>query len=331
MLSEHTTFAPSRDAAMTPTEQAYAELQQAYDHYNRTLFDGQLPGCLLTFQRAKKTMGYFAPARWVNQTKLKCDEIALNPEYFATSTLMEILQTLCHECCHQWQLHYGKPSRQCYHNREWASKMEEIGLMPSDTGLPGGKMVGQAVRDYCVPGGRFEQATVALLQSGFLLSWKDRYPVHGENAAHVHVIGELVSAGVIPSEFSSPGLNTASAMDSDELSPVCFVPSAAVDERSVAAAVATQSNVVTSLAEPIFPSRDDLTPAYRDTLINAYSMPVKDDELILERKKPRGQRATYKCPACDCRVWGKSGLKIVCGACTVAYEELAPREGQAEE
>lgn len=283
MIAEHTAFDERRDADVTPTEQAYAELQLAYDHYNRTLFDGQLPGCLLTFQRAKKTMGYFSPARWVNLTKLKCDEIALNPEYFATSTLMEILQTLCHECCHQWQLHYGKPSRQCYHNREWATKMEEIGLMPSDTGLPGGKMVGQAVRDYCLPGGRFEQATVALLQRGFLLSWKDRYPAQVDGPGHGHVIDELVTAGVIPSGILAPAEAPATA------------------------------------------------PDYRDALMSAYSVPTPGDELVLDRKKPRGQRATYQCQTCETRVWGKSGLKLVCGVCHEAYHELPPREAPTED
>lgn len=43
-----------------PTTDAYAEMQLAYDHYNRTLFAGQLPPCLITFQRKEERVsGYF--------------------------------------------------------------------------------------------------------------------------------------------------------------------------------------------------------------------------------------------------------------------------------
>ena len=48
----------------TPTEQAYAELQQAYDVFNTELFDGQLPPCLITMQRKNRTYGYFSGERW---------------------------------------------------------------------------------------------------------------------------------------------------------------------------------------------------------------------------------------------------------------------------
>ena len=34
----------------TPTEQAYSELQHAYDVFNTRLFAGQLPPCLITMQ-----------------------------------------------------------------------------------------------------------------------------------------------------------------------------------------------------------------------------------------------------------------------------------------
>ncbi len=35
------------------TERAYSELQQAFDFYNQRLFDGELPDCLITFQRGR--------------------------------------------------------------------------------------------------------------------------------------------------------------------------------------------------------------------------------------------------------------------------------------
>lgn len=65
--------------------------------------------------------------------------------------------TLVHEMCHLWQEDFGKPSRGGYHNRQWADKMVQVGLMPTDTGEPGGKQTGQYVTHYIIPDGRFEQ------------------------------------------------------------------------------------------------------------------------------------------------------------------------------
>lgn len=159
-----------------PTEEAYAELQQAYDFYNAELFCGELPLCLITFQRQKRTFGYFSKGRFGHRDARKVDEIALNPEYFVVVPMIEVLQTLVHEMTHLWQAHFGTPSRSCYHNAQWANKMEEIGLMPSETGMPGGKRVGQSMGDYPIAGGRFEQATKRLLSIGFAISWFDRFP-----------------------------------------------------------------------------------------------------------------------------------------------------------
>ncbi len=161
----------------TPTDQAYSELQQAYDFYNQALFEGRLPPCLFTLQRQKRTFGYFSRERFGRLDGTKTDEIAINPEYFASvKDLLEVLQTLVHEMVHLWQFHFGTPSRSCYHNREWADKMESLGLMPSSTGASGGRRVGQKMADYVIAGGRFEQATNELRGNGWAITWYDRYP-----------------------------------------------------------------------------------------------------------------------------------------------------------
>ena len=51
----------------TPTEQAYSELQHAYDVFNTRLFAGQLPPCLITMQRKNRTYGYCSGERWNDQ------------------------------------------------------------------------------------------------------------------------------------------------------------------------------------------------------------------------------------------------------------------------
>jgi hypothetical protein len=82
-----------------------------------------------------------------------------------------VLSTLAHEMAHLWQQHFGKPSRSAYHNKEWAAKMKEIGLQPSDTGAPGGKETGQKMTHYIVAGGPFAVACRELLSDGYRLAW----------------------------------------------------------------------------------------------------------------------------------------------------------------
>src|SRR2546429_4535327 len=48
----------------TSTEQAYSELQHAYDVFNTRLFTGQLPPCLITMQRKNRTYGYVSGEQW---------------------------------------------------------------------------------------------------------------------------------------------------------------------------------------------------------------------------------------------------------------------------
>lgn len=161
---------------MKPTTETYAELQSAYDHFNKELFEGKLPECLITLQREKNTFGYFSPKRFVNKEHGKTDEIAMNPTYFSIRTIAETLSTLCHEAVHLYQDNFGKPGRGRYHNKEWADKMETIGLMPSSTGKEGGKRTGDRMSHYIIEGGRFDKACKKLLTKDFKISWADRFP-----------------------------------------------------------------------------------------------------------------------------------------------------------
>ncbi|TNV16084.1 SprT family zinc-dependent metalloprotease [Buttiauxella sp. B2] len=157
-----------------PAIQAYAELQQAYDYFNTTLFENALPDLLLTLQRGKRTFGYFAPERFTGQSNIS--ELAMNPDYFGGRSLADTLSTLVHEQCHVWR-HYI-PIKNCrggYHDRVWGKKMEEIGLMPSNTGMPGGKKTGQQMTHYIIRGGHFQTAVYDLLKNGFSISWYDKW------------------------------------------------------------------------------------------------------------------------------------------------------------
>lgn len=159
-----------------PTQEVYQELQKAYDWFNQRLFDNSLPHCLITLQREKDTCGYYSQNRFGNHVGRTVDEIALNPSYFAITPLVETFQTLVHEQAHVWQHHHGNPGRGRYHNEEWASKMESIGLMPSSTGRPGGRRTGDRIADYAIEGGLFLKACEELITEEFRISWYDRFP-----------------------------------------------------------------------------------------------------------------------------------------------------------
>jgi predicted SprT family Zn-dependent metalloprotease len=144
---------------MTLTTQEYKKLDAAFEFFNMRLFKGELPPCLITLNRKRNARGYFSAGRFTSRvSQSKTDEIALNPETFSDRTDKDILSTLAHEMVHLQQQHFGSPSRNAYHNKEWADWMVEIGLMPTDTGKEGGKRTGQRVSHYIIEGGLFDQA-----------------------------------------------------------------------------------------------------------------------------------------------------------------------------
>lgn len=279
---------------LRPTEEAYAELQRAYDYYNDHLFASQerLPACMITYQREKRTMGYFSKGRFIRLDGTKADEIAMNPDYFAVVPLVVILQTMVHEMVHQWQDHFGKPSRACYHNWEWARKMEALGLMPSSTGQPGGKKTGQSMDDYVIPGGRFDKATRRLLSTGFAISWMDRFPIS---------VRPLAALAPSPQYSSDP--------DAESVLPAA----PASDMVRIAADREPDGYVADSSGQ----QEQDETPL--QVLVEAgYRAPAAAGlDIGVREDVDRSNRDKYSCPApsCNTNVWGRPGLLIICEPC----------------
>jgi len=209
-----------------PTTAFYSELQKAYDTFNRLLWDGKLPQCLITLQRKERAYGYFSRNRFGNQNGDKLHELAMNPTYFAVVPLVEIMATLVHEQSHVWQYEFGKPGRASYHNHEWADKMESIGLMPSSTGRPGGARTGDKMADYPIEGGRFLAACRELLDDDFKIAWYDRF-------------GQPPSAGAEPSgaalvqtaQLPAPA-TTVAALTGLQMEPAPAKPTANKSNRS---------------------------------------------------------------------------------------------------
>jgi len=155
------------------TQVEYQAFQDAYDFFNAALFDGGLPQLLVTLQRRGRSYGYFAAERFTGRREAGAvHELALNPDGFTDRSDEAILSTLVHEQVHVWQHTCGIPPRRGYHDRQWGAKMREVGLHPSDTGLPGGKQTGQHMSHYIVPDGAYAQAYTRLCATGFTLHWQ---------------------------------------------------------------------------------------------------------------------------------------------------------------
>ena len=160
---------------LAPTAGTYATFNEAFAHFNETLFAGALPDVLVTMQRRPRSRGYFAASRFAHRRGTEIvDEVALNPAAMQDRSDEEIASTLVHEMVHVWQEHFGKPGRGTYHNKQWAAKMEEVGLIPSHTGEPGGKRTGQRVTHYIQEGGPFQQQWKTLAECGFAFDYQDR-------------------------------------------------------------------------------------------------------------------------------------------------------------
>ncbi|MEW5904835.1 MAG: SprT-like domain-containing protein [Pseudomonadota bacterium] len=231
---------------VNPHSELYSQLQKATEIFNDKLFGGELNLVVLTLQRGKNTAGYFSPDQWSNTHGKLASEIAINPTYLANQSLLVLFQTLVHELCHLWQHQRGlSHPRSGYHNQEWAEKMMEVGLIPSNTGKPGGKRVGQRMADYPAPSGKFIKVSNELVKSGFGLKWVDRDFKSRE-----------ISCRTIPVEVE------------DELN------------------------------RPLLDSFPELAP-------------------LTKNGRELKRKIKYCCPECGAKVWGKSGLSIICEGCNL--------------
>jgi hypothetical protein len=147
----------------------YTDWNAAYRFLNDRLFGGELPEVVFTLHRCPGSRGYASMDRFADRDGSRLHELAMNPDLFLERTDRDTLSTLAHEMCHVWQYCYGKPGRGRYHNRQWADRMEAIGLMPSNTGRPGGKRTGQQMTHYIVDGGLFDLAADELLAAGWMV------------------------------------------------------------------------------------------------------------------------------------------------------------------
>lgn len=155
----------------------------AYAHFNKTLFDGKLPFCMILVHRKRGAGGYFWADQWVNSdTDKTSHEIAMNPDHFKDVGDERTLSILVHEMAHLEQQVSGKPGKGGYHNLEWVTLMERIGLVPYAVDGPKPeivdgefekptKQVGTRVSHIIKEGGLFEASCATLLATGLTIDW----------------------------------------------------------------------------------------------------------------------------------------------------------------
>lgn len=273
-----------------PTEKTYGQIQYAYDFFNRALFDACLPEVVFTYHRQNRVMGYASFQRWEQAKSVYVDEIAINPEYFTKYPLIEICQTLVHEMTHIWQGHFGKPGRRGYHNQQWASKMQEIGLMPSSTGEPGGAKTGEAMMDYVILDKPFMRACKTLVKEGFSFPLLDRFPVFRVESP-ITVYDDHGAPVILDKQYRLKNLQSA---------PM----SAYKDDLSVL--VHNQEGV----DEPF-------------STASLSHLPTEDppDQVITTRPKRHSGRVKYMCKGCSSLFWAKPGLNVGCLDCNIKFQE----------
>lgn len=309
-----------------PTRDAYTELGRAFDFFNNELFDGRLPRCLITLPRQHDTYGYFSANQFVSQAaKDKGElshEIALNPTYFAVRSIHETLSVLVREMVSLDQLinGEGKRPRRRYRNREWAEMCEAVGLMPTDTGKPGGKRTGDNVQTYIIDGGLFDIASAKLVDDEFKLSWVDRYvdmdpeelsSMHADDESHGHHAGGAMA-------FSAPP-ETSGSLDDD-------LHTFLGDDESSDPLVGTDL-----LAKPVNPfksspepqagksgagDKEQNAPDAPKMKVYAHTNSADLATLGIEAKQTSksASKTKYCCPNAKCKanVWGKPNLRVAC-------------------
>lgn len=174
-----------------PTREQFNALRSQFHYFNAKLFAGELPEVMLNMSRHAKSYGFFAPDRWKlggtteeqgKDAALKTHEISLNPDHFGRDA-RAVASTLVHEMVHLWQEVLGKKKgSKGYHNKEWGTKMETIGLMPSSTGSPGGRRTGKNMTHYVLDGGAFARAWLELPEE-YKMPWRSGIGLLGDASA----------------------------------------------------------------------------------------------------------------------------------------------------
>ena len=294
----------------SPTFALYGVLEEAMRFLNAELFGGRLTPILLVLQRKARYLGYFSFERWTDARGHRIHEIAINPSFLATSNLLSLCQVMAHELTHQRQFEQGRPSRRSYHNAEFSRMMEEIGLITSTTGFPGGQRTGERMSDYVIYGGPFHLAARQLATADFLLPWVDRYATPTWPTRLYRYDGTAVDLdaqqGPRPAD-DGPGLSGGGEALQDAPRPA--------ESRTDGEAERPRAlDPDTLLTRPLRETRPEPTGSGEGG--GGLDIIVVDGP---RRRASASSKTRYTCPTCKANIWGKPQLRVICGDCGQAF------------
>lgn len=147
--------------------EVYSVLYRAYDFYNKKFFGNLLPKAVITLEYREGIKGYFSQGRFENQKNgMSISQITLNPLYLKKGEEMKFFATLVHEMVHFYVKLMGEKCSYGYHSKKWADEMENIGLIPTSTGKPGGKKLGFVMTQIIDKNGEYYKKTKELIKAG---------------------------------------------------------------------------------------------------------------------------------------------------------------------
>lgn len=175
----------------------YEQLNDAFDIFNKKLFNSSLPLCVITLNRKTKVKGYFSAKRFISMDNGKSykHEISINPDYFGVVSTKDLLSTLVHEMCHLVVENRGHKCTNGYHNIEWANEMLRVGLIPTSTGKEGGKKTGFKMTHIIKKDGEFSKVCDEILNKGFDLRFADRF-TYGKEEINEKETVEKIKSGI---------------------------------------------------------------------------------------------------------------------------------------
>lgn len=280
-----------------PTQETYAELVEAYRHFNEALFDGRLNTPVMLTLRASKTMSYFSKERFVKDG-IRSHEIALNPKEFAIHDPKECLARLVSEMVHQRLAEQGLEGRRGYTNGPCADLMRDLGLPTTNRSNPE-RSTGDAVAFRIERGGKFDVAA-----DRFLARYSDDEAT-GERWADrflSHATLELARSEAVARKESQAGPSVEMAQGGEV--------QAGPNEAGPAAATAAESGDA-SKAAPV-------------------EITFKVDDVVVPAKSQDPAKIKYQCPQCGWAVWGKSGMALVCGVDAVVLRQMNLPAGEVQ-
>ena len=317
-----------RDGVKSPTEELVQQLVRAYRYFNRELFGDVLPEPVITLNRRPNTEGYFSAQRFIRIDEMTTHEIGLNPATFATRSLIHVLGTLVREMVNVSTYTAGKAGRKGYHNKHWAETMEAVGLLPTSTGELGGKKTGVKLKHIIVKDGPFETTAKVLIESGFEITWLDRYPVPPvENDQ-----GEVMGAELMRKSKLDVGVDP-DAEEGDQGNDDVEA-AAGADGRSGATPEPdawTPFDQNTSADQPGDPSSHaprEYSPSGNAGAGNESKPGTAEPEplIVMSRAMSSGKATSsknkFKCPQCEMQAWAKKTARLMCGDHQVAMELL---------